>query len=150
MRPSRIRWLIAALLLLITSLTYLDRLNMMVAAARIRGEFGLTDVQIGTLLSAFVLGYALFQIPGGVLVDMVGPKRLLDLAMLWWLLFTVMTALADKPPLVGWFGVGWSFIVVRFLVGVGEAPALLPLIRSVGYGWRAKKEPWALASSSLD
>jgi len=139
MHPSRVRWFMAALLLAITSLTYLDRLNMMVAAARIRSEFGLTDVQIGTILSAFVLGYALFQIPGGVLVDVIGPKRLLGLAMFWWSLFTAMTALADKLPLVRWLGVGWSFIVVRFLIGVGEAPALPSANKVVGL-WMAPEE----------
>lgn len=139
MHPSRVRWSMAALLLAITSLTYLDRLNMMVAAARIRGEFGLTDVQIGTILSAFVLGYALFQIPGGVLVDVMGSKRLLGLAMLWWTLFTVLTALADRLPLAAWFGVSWSFILVRFLVGVGEAPALPSANKMVGL-WMAPQE----------
>ena len=132
MRPSRLRWLFATVLLLVTSLTYLDRLNMMVAAARTRSEFGLTDVQIGTQLSAFVLGYALFQIPSGVMVDVVGPERLLGLTMLWWSLFAAMTALADKLPLVGWFGITWSFIVVEFLLGVSEAPALPAANKIVG------------------
>ncbi|HXF04299.1 MAG TPA: hypothetical protein VNM72_02665 [Blastocatellia bacterium] len=49
---------------------------MMVAAARTRGECGLTTVQIETVLSAFVLGYALLQIPGGSLVDGVRASQL--------------------------------------------------------------------------
>lgn len=139
MPPSRVRWRIAALLLAITSLTYLDRLNIAVAAAYIRDEFGLTNVQLGTILSAFVLGYALFQIPGGVLADKVGPKRLLGWAILWWSLFTGLTALAGDLPPARWLGLAWSFILFRFLVGVGEAPALPSANRLVGL-WMAPRE----------
>ncbi|RMG54398.1 MAG: MFS transporter [Acidobacteria bacterium] len=139
MQPTRVRWILALLLLAITSLTYLDRLNIMVAAARIAEEFALTEVQIGTILSAFVLGYALFQIPGGILVDVLGPRRLLGLALLWWSMFTILTALVADLPLAQWMGISWAFIVVRFLVGVGEAPALPSANKMIGL-WMAPGE----------
>lgn len=47
MQPSRVRWHMAGLLLAITSLTYLDRLNISVAATHIQAEFGLSNVEIG-------------------------------------------------------------------------------------------------------
>jgi len=139
MQPSRIRWRISGFLLAIISLTYIDRINISVAATHIKTEFALSDIEIGAILSAFVLGYALFQIPGGVLVDVVGPKRLLSLAIVLWSVFTALTALAGELPLARWVGLSWSFIIMRFLVGMGEAPALPGANKIVGL-WMAPRE----------
>lgn len=67
--PSRTRWMILALLLAISIVTYIDRVNISVTARQIMPALGLTDMQMGQVFSAFVLGYALFQIPGGWLGD---------------------------------------------------------------------------------
>src|SRR5262249_29878531 len=99
---SAIRWRIAGLLLVITTLTFIDRFNMSVASKYIQQEFRLSDVQVGALLSAFVLGYALFQIPGGILGDRFGPRRMLVWAVLWWSLFTALTAAAPGLFLAKW------------------------------------------------
>lgn len=123
LRPTRVRWHIIALLGVITGLTYLDRLNLGIAAGYIQDEFAFADQTMGWILSAFVLGYALFQVPGGWVGDRYGPRGVLTLAILWWSLFTAATAIAPRLPLVSWFGLAWSFAIVRFLIGVGEAAA---------------------------
>lgn len=130
-RPTRVRWRIYALLLLVVTLTFIDRFNMNVAAKYVQQEFGLTDLEIGSLLSAFALGYALFQAPGGWLGDRLGPRRVLTGAILWWSGFTALTALA--VPAGGWF---WG---VRFLIGMGEAPALPCTNKMIGR-WMAVRE----------
>ena len=61
---SRTRWTILALLLAISIVTYIDRVNISVAARQMMPALGLTDLQMGQVFSAFVLGYALFQIQG--------------------------------------------------------------------------------------
>ena len=109
-RPTRVRWRIYALLLLVVTLTFIDRFNMNVAGKYIQQEYGLTNVQIGSLLSAFVLGYALFQAPGGWLGDRFGARRVLTLAILWWSAFTAFTAAGTAASL--WF--------IRFLIGLRE------------------------------
>jgi ACS family glucarate transporter-like MFS transporter len=63
--PSRIRWLILALLFLISVVTYIDRVNISVTARQMMPTYGTTDQQMGWVFSAFVVGYVLFQIPGG-------------------------------------------------------------------------------------
>ncbi len=136
---SSIRWRIAGLLLLITTLTFIDRFNMSVASKYIQQEFSLSDVQVGTILSAFVLGYALFQIPGGVLGDRFGPRRMLFWAVLWWSLFTALTAAAPDLFLARWIGVAWSLWIVRFLIGCGEAPAFPNANKVIGL-WMAPDE----------
>jgi len=122
-----------ALLTLITALTYLDRLNLGIAGKYIQDEFALSTQTLGWILSAFVLGYALFQIPGGWIGDRYGPHGVLTFAILWWSVFTAATALAPRLPLRHWFGVVASFMVVRFLIGVGEASALPNSNKIVAY-----------------
>ena len=63
--PTRIRWSLLALLFFISVVTYLDRINIAVAGKLMSEAFGLTDLQFGTIFSAFVVGYALFQVPAG-------------------------------------------------------------------------------------
>ncbi len=129
--PSRARWVILALLFAISVVTYIDRVNISVAARQMAPALGLTNVQMGQVFSAFVLGYALFQIPGGWLGDRWGARRVLTLAVLWWSVFTAMTAVAAVLPLAAALGVLGSLVTVRFLIGVGEAAALPNFNRAV-------------------
>ena len=92
--PTRTRWLIVALLFGIYMLMVIDRVSIAIAAKYMMPEYQLGEVQIGWIFSAFLLGYALFQIPGGWLGDRFGPRRVLAFAVCWWSLFTVLTAVA--------------------------------------------------------
>ena len=130
-KPSNTRWTILALLLAISIITYIDRVNISVTARQMIPALGLTNVQMGQIFSAFVLGYALFQIPGGRLGDRWGPRTVLTLAVVWWSLFTAMTALAPSSFLAGVMGIWGSLMIVRFLIGVGEAAALPNFNRTV-------------------
>jgi ACS family glucarate transporter-like MFS transporter len=129
--PSSTRWNILALLTLISIITYVDRVNISVAARQMMPAFGLTQVQMGYVFSAFVLGYALFQIPGGWLGDRWGTRLVLAGAVIWWSLFTACTAVAGTLPTAQWLGILGSLVLIRFLIGVGEAAALPNFNRSV-------------------
>jgi len=132
---TNIRWRLYGLLLMVVTLTFIDRFNMNVAAKYIQTEFALSDIQIGSLLSAFALGYAIFQAPGGWLGDKFGARRVLTGAILWWSLFTALTAFAPQLGL----GIGLSFWIVRFLIGIGEGPALPCTNKMIGR-WMAVPE----------
>jgi ACS family glucarate transporter-like MFS transporter len=138
-KPSRVRWQILGLLFLISVVTYIDRVNISIAGKELMPVFGLSGVQMGAVFSSFVLGYALFQIPGGWLGDRWGSRRVLTLAVLWWSLFTVLTAKADHLFFSGLLGVLGSLILIRFLIGVGEAAALPNFNRTVA-NWLAPTE----------
>jgi ACS family glucarate transporter-like MFS transporter len=129
--PSRIRWVILALLFAISVITYIDRVNISVTARQMMPALGLTDLEMGQVFSAFVLGYALCQIPGGWLGDRWGPRRVLTLAVIWWSLFTALTATAATLPSAWLLGTLGSLILVRFLIGAGEAAALPNFNRAV-------------------
>ena len=80
-------------------------------------EFGLSNTQLGWVFSSFVIGYALFQVPGGRLVDRYGPRRTLLIATIWWAVFTSLTAMVPS----GIAGALLILLSVRLALGLGEA-----------------------------
>jgi MFS family permease len=102
---------------LLSLLLYIDRACISAATDSIRPALGFSEKQMGWVMSAFALGYALFQTPGGLLADRLGPRVVLAAVVSFWSLFTGLTAAA------------WSYVsmlVVRFLFGAGEAGAFRP------------------------
>jgi ACS family glucarate transporter-like MFS transporter len=114
---SHTRWLLIFWLFVLSAVAFLDRVNISIAGGSIAAEFGLTNVQLGWVFSSFLLGYALFQTPGGWLSDRLGPRRVLTAGVLWWGVFTALTALV--PSKLG--GALVFFVAMRFLLGAGEA-----------------------------
>ena len=130
-RPSRIRWLILALLFLISVVTYIDRVNISVTARQMMPAYGMTDQEMGWVFSAFVVGYALFQIPGGWLADRWGVRVVLTVALLWWSICTALTAMVAASSLASLVGIIGALMLVRFCLGMGEAVALPAFNRAV-------------------
>jgi MFS transporter, ACS family, glucarate transporter len=116
-RTSHVRWFLVGWLFILSAISFLDRVNISVAGHFIAGEYGLSNVQLGYVLSAMLVGYALFQTVGGRLADRFGPRRVLAAGVLWWGIFTGMTALV--PATIR--GALFFFIAIRFLLGAGEA-----------------------------
>jgi len=114
---SRIRWLLVFWLFVLSGISYLDRVNISIAGSSLAEEYHLSQVRLGWVFTAFLLGYALFQTPGGWLVDRFGPRRVLTVGVVWWGIFTALTA--SLPTRV--LGAVLFFILVRFLLGAGEA-----------------------------
>jgi ACS family glucarate transporter-like MFS transporter len=138
-QPTRVRWRILFLLLLISIVTYIDRVYISVTARHMMPSLGLTNLQMGQIFSAFVFGYALFQVPGGWMGDRWGPRRILTFAVIWWSIFTALTAIAPTLHLANFIGIMGSLMVVRFLIGIGEAAALPNFNRSVA-NWHPPQE----------
>lgn len=137
--PTHTRWLILTVIFGIGELMFIDRVNISIAAKYIMPEYGLSDVQMGWIFSAFVFGYAVLQITGGTLGDRFGPRHVLAGAIFGWSAFTAVTALAGDWLLTSAIGVVGSFIVVRALIGVGEA-AGPPNYNRVVANWMAPGE----------
>lgn len=129
--PSPLRWLILGLLFTISVVTYIDRVNISVTARQMMPALGLTEQEMGVVFSAFVIGYALFQIPGGWLGDRWGARVVLTIALLWWSCFTAFTAMAATSFLAGPLGFVGALALVRFFLGVGEAAALPTFNRAI-------------------
>jgi ACS family glucarate transporter-like MFS transporter len=64
---TRVRWRVVFALFAIAAVSFLDRNNISIAAGAIQKDFGLSNVQLGVVFSAFVAGYALAQPQQGAL-----------------------------------------------------------------------------------
>jgi ACS family glucarate transporter-like MFS transporter len=116
-RRTRIRWVLILWMFVVSAIAYLDRVNISIAGRAIAEEFHLNNIELGWVFSAFVLGYALFQAPGGRLADRLGPRAVLGLGVIWWGVFTCL--ITFLPP--GITGLVAILIAVRFFLGMGEA-----------------------------
>ena len=112
-----IRYLLVAWLLVLSAVAYLDRTNLSVAGIQISREFGISNTRLGWLQSAFLIGYAGFQIPAGILARRLGPRLVLVAGGIWWGLFTALTAVVS--PHAGQALL--LLVLVRFGLGAGEA-----------------------------
>jgi Sugar phosphate permease len=119
----------------ISAIAYLDRVNISIAGSFIQKEFGLDNIQLGWVFSSFVLGYALFQAPGGRLADRFGPRKILAIATVWWAVFTALFAMvpAGIPGLLA------VLLATRFFLGVGEA-MVFPASNRLVAGWIPSQE----------
>ncbi len=132
---GRFRWVLVFWMFLIAAVTYLDRVNISISGRFIEKAFHLSHIQLGWVFSVFVLGYAIFQAPGGRLADRYGPARVLAAVTLWYALFTSATAWTPSTvsfalPLL---------LLVRFLLGSGEA-CVFPSSNRMVASWIPQQE----------
>jgi ACS family glucarate transporter-like MFS transporter len=103
--------------MVLSAVAYLDRTNISIAGIEIGKEFRIGNTHLGWIFSAFLIGYASFQIPAGLLARRLGPRRVLGLLGAWWGFFIALTALIPR-------GIGDAlivFVLLRFALGAGEA-----------------------------
>jgi MFS transporter, ACS family, glucarate transporter len=121
MRPTRVRWRVLWLMVIGSMVAYVLRLNVSIAGEAMIRDLLLTPVQFGLILSAFAWGYGIFQVPGGLFGEWLGPRRALTLAITAWGLVTLGMALLPPAAAGATLIVGVA-IVLRFLMGVAQAP----------------------------
>ncbi|WP_458354353.1 MFS transporter [Peribacillus frigoritolerans] len=91
--------------------SYIDRTVVSLSIVKIGEDLSLDASKLGIVLSAFFMGYALMQIPGGWLSDRFGSRKVIVIAVLFWSVFTALTGLAWSLT---------SLLLIRFLFGIGE------------------------------
>ena len=111
---SYVRYRVIFACMLMSVLLYLDRFCISFAEIFIKDDLGLSDEQIGVVLSAFFFSYALFQVPSGWLSDRFGARTMLTVYILMWSLFTALTG----------FVTGFVMLLIfRLGFGIGQAGA---------------------------
>lgn len=116
------RWIMLALVMLMTGINYLDRANLAVAAPLIQKELGLNAALMGVLLSSFGWAYTAVLPFSGMILDRVGPRVLYGVAVAGWSVAT------------GFMGLARTFLTMmgcRVAVGFFESPALPTNVRVV-------------------
>ena len=99
------------MLVLLSVITYLDRICISVAATEMQTDLGISEKGWGWVLGAFLLAYGLFEIPSGGLGDLIGQRRVLTRIVLWWSAFTALTPLSRNYYLL---------VATRFLFGAAR------------------------------
>ena len=110
----RYRHRVSGLLILLFSITYIDRVCISVAGPRMQEDLQIDPVGWGWVTAMFTLSYCLFEIPTGALGDRIGPRRVLTRVVLWWSAFTSLTGMVSNYYLL---------LIARFCFGAGEAGA---------------------------
>lgn len=110
--PTRARYIVMGFLLGMAAIGYLDRVCISTASLAIQHDLGITKTQMGSVFSAFILSYALFEIPGGWLADRFGPRAILTRLVVSWSLMTALTGAVTGIV---------SLLVGRTLFGASEA-----------------------------
>ncbi len=106
------RWAIATLLFAATLLNYLDRQALALVSPVLRRDLGLTATGYSHIVMAFLLGYTATQLFAGRVIDRIGPRRSLLIAMLWWSAAGIAAATAHSVTQLG---------ATLLLMGIGEA-----------------------------
>jgi ACS family glucarate transporter-like MFS transporter len=116
-KTTHIRWLLVLWLFVLSAVSYLDRVNISIAGGAIADSYHLSDVQLGKIFSAMLVGYAIFQVVAGRLADRFGSRRVLTCGVIWWGIFTGLTALVPANIEAALL----LFVMIRFFLGAGES-----------------------------
>src|ERR1700756_1740762 len=117
-KTGKDRIILVGLMFAFSVMSYFDRTIMSIAGPQIMTEFGIAPTQMGSIYSAFILGYFLFMMPGGQLVDRLGPRGSPGVMGFAAAMFSGLTALGGKPGLGTYLGVIPAFLAIRFCMGV--------------------------------
>ncbi|MGC0771707.1 MAG: MFS transporter [Candidatus Acidiferrum sp.] len=129
-RTSNFRWVICALLLFGTTKNYMDRQVLGILKDTLQHNFGWNEIDYGNLVSAFQIAYAAGMLLMGRLIDKLGTRLGYALAMIFWSLASMGTALANSLG---------GFALSRYALGFGEAAVFPASIKAVAE-WFPKKE----------
>jgi sugar phosphate permease len=129
-RPTHVRYQVLAVACSLAVLTYVQRQGFVAGTPYIKADLDLDDEHMGYLASVWLIAYGLFQVPGGLLGDRLGARRLLTMLVLGWSLLVGAVALTAALPPGGWL-VFTALVVLRFLFGGLQAGGFPGLARVI-------------------
>lgn len=138
-KATKVRWMFALIFFLIGVIAYMDRANISYIAQPMMEDLNMNKTQFGMLASVFAAGYALMQVPAGIMAEKFGPKKMLTFALVWWSAFTILTGVVKNHGLL---------YTMRFLFGIGEGP-MYPSNAVFNTYWFAKSEKGRASSALL-
>lgn len=133
-KPTNVRWRIFVILSLASFIAYVLRGNLSIAAPEMIKDLQLSEIQWGWVMAAFTTGYTIFQLPGGVLGDRMGPRKAITVLCIFWTILTIVTAVVPSTDVASATLVIGSLVAVRFLVGMFQAP-IFPIVNATICRW---------------
>jgi ACS family hexuronate transporter-like MFS transporter len=122
LRRPPVRWLIAAVLFAETLLAYLDMQELAVLAPTLRTAMGVGNSEYATIMQAFLIAYTVTFLLGGMVIDWLGVRRGLAIALAWWSVAGGLHAFANTPG---------ELAICRMLLGIAYPAAFLAAARAV-------------------
>lgn len=111
LRSGNFYWIIIILLLLATSLSFLDRQVLSISILKIKQDLSITDIEYGFINACFLVSYAVMFTLGGILIDRYGSRIGLAFSVGFWSFATILHSLSNTVFHFGFF---------RLLLGIGE------------------------------
>jgi MFS transporter, ACS family, hexuronate transporter len=141
MRKIRgLRWYIAIMLMLVTTINYLDRTSLSVAGLPLREQLHINEQQFSYIIMCFQFSYLIMQPLSGRVLDWLGTKRGFSLAVVWWSIANMLHAFARTP---------FSFGMFRSLLGVGEAANFPGIAKTISEWFPAKERTMATGIANI-
>ncbi len=131
-----LRWYIGGLLFLSTVINYIDRQTLSVLAPYIKTEFNWTNTDFAWLIIAFRIAYAFGQTASGRLLDKIGTRNGLTIAVTFYSIAAMLTSLATGFKSLAGF---------RFLLGLGESANWPGATKAVSEWFPRRDSGWAVA-----
>ena len=134
-RPSkavstRVRYGILGVIIVATAINYMDRANLSIVAPDVKKDLNISAAELGLIFSEFSWTYAALQIPGGWVLDRIGPRITFGVALIFWSIVTGSISLAKGFT---------SLLGLRLALGVAETPAF-PANNALVSRWFPTKE----------
>ena len=136
MASKRVRWWIVWTLFGSTVINYISRQTFSVLAPVITQELHLSHTDLSRVFGVFQFSYAVTWLVGGVLLDIIGTRLGLALAVIWWSVVSMLTSFAHSL---------FAFGAFRFLLGIGEGCNWPGASKTVAEWFPAKERGVAVA-----
>ncbi len=131
-----LRWWIAVMLFASTVINFIDRQSFSALAPILKSDYHWTNRDFALVLISFRIAYTIMQAVGGRILDFLGTKKGLSLAVAFYSTISALTSIAGGLA---------SFSIFRFLLGMGEAPNWPGATKAVGEWFPARERAWAVA-----
>lgn len=133
--PSRrLRWFVVVMLFGLSCASYVERMNISVAAELMMPALSLSKGDMALIFNSFLIGYAIFQVPAGWLGDRFGSRLVLGASSFLWGSLTLLSGLLPGAVLRTAFGTIAILWLVRFLLGIAEA-STYPVAAQAVHRW---------------
>jgi MFS transporter, ACS family, hexuronate transporter len=136
MKTPGLRWRIIGTCFLATTINYLDRQCLSVAAPTISRQFHLSNADYSSIVTSFLIAYTIMQAVSGRIIDQLGTRAGMAWSVLWWSAAAMLHAFANGL---------WSLRIFRFLLGMGEAGNWPAATKAVSEWFPARERGLAVA-----
>jgi ACS family hexuronate transporter-like MFS transporter len=155
-RPSNVRWWVCGLLFTATAINYIDRQVIGILKPTLQGEFGFDERDYAAIVFSFQAAYTIGLLLSGRLMDRIGVRRGLSIAVFLWSVGAILHAFAghlaalrfptfsiDPPGVVMLGGAAAGFAVARLVLGLGEAGNFPAAIKAIAEWFPGKERSLA-------